>query len=288
MIVEVIVSTYNSVHALELALESIAVQNLSPNSICIADDGSGPETAIAVKEFQAAHPELSVRHVWHEDRGFEKNVILNKAVSTSVADFLIFTDGDCIIHPCFIQRHVDLAHTNQFSCGSLIRLSDAATKTVTKGDVFYGTIFSDEWLRKNDSFNKFTTYLKSMPWNQQLLSMLEILWPIRRTWCGANASAFRTTILKINGFDETMKYGGGDKEFGVRLKNNGIRGRHLRFTAPLIHLDHPRSYKDSEKRKKHRAMIAHTRATRKTWTEHGIDKIPMPEAIINHSHLQQT
>ena len=39
-----------------------------------------------------------------------------------------------------------------------------------------------------------------------------------------------------------MYYGGEDKEFGVRLINARIKGKHLRYTAPLYHIDHGRSY----------------------------------------------
>ena len=38
----------------------------------------------------------------------------------------------------------------------------------------------------------------------------------------------------LNGYDTTIKYGGEDKEFGIRLGNAGITGRHLRYTAPLF------------------------------------------------------
>ena len=63
-----------------------------------------------------------MRHVWHEDRGFEKAAILNRAIATSEAEFLIFIDGDVLIAPGFIARHLELARPGRFSTGSLIRL----------------------------------------------------------------------------------------------------------------------------------------------------------------------
>ena len=41
----------------------------------------------------------AVRHVWHEDEGFRKNAILNRAIATSEADFLVFIDGDVLMRP---------------------------------------------------------------------------------------------------------------------------------------------------------------------------------------------
>lgn len=63
----------------------------------------------------------------------------------------------------------------------------------------------------------------------------------------------------MNGFDETMRWGGGDKDLGVRLTNAGVRGRHLRFTAPLVHLDHPRGYADPAHKAANKARIRATR-----------------------------
>ena len=93
---------------------------------------------------------------------------------------------------------------------------------------------------------------------------------MQRALCGANASLFRTDALRVNGFDESIKYGGGDKEFGVRLANAGVRGQHLRYSAPLVHLDHPRGYRDEALIRRHKAHIRDVRRQRTRWTEHGI------------------
>ena len=274
---ELIISTYNSPRALVLTLLSVARQDVRPGSVCIADDGSGPETAAAIAAVQARYPDLPIRHVWHEDRGFEKNVILNRAIATSDADYLIFIDGDCLIHPCFIARHLEVARRDRFCSGSLIRLDDATTKSVTEEDVLEGRVFDIDWLRRSGALRRFTAWLKAAPLPKPVLAALEHVYPFGRNWCGGNGSAYRDAILAVNGLDETMKYGGGDKEFGIRLANSGVKGRHLRFTAPLVHLDHPRGYKDPEKIRAHRLKIAEARRTGKIWAEAGI-RPPEPAA----------
>jgi hypothetical protein len=62
----------------------------------------------------------------------------------------------------------------------------------------------------------------------------------------------------------------------VRLANSGVRGRTLRFTAPVVHLDHPRGYRDAEAIRRQREMIGAARRTGKSWTEDGIVKGPRP------------
>ncbi|MCR8726830.1 glycosyltransferase [Frigidibacter sp. ROC022] len=270
MRIELVISTYNAPRSLRLTLLSVPGQRRRPDSICIADDGSGPETAAVIRDFAAAHPDLAPRHVWHPDRGFEKNAILNKAVASSQADLMIFTDGDCLMHPGFVARHAELADPRRYACGSLIRLNAAATAAVTEEDVTSGRVFDRGWLRAQGAFDRLTSWLKSGALPRPLATLLERSSPVRRTWSGSNASAFRSAIVAVNGFDEAMKYGGEDKEFGVRLANSGVRGRHLRFSAPLVHLDHARSYVDAAKLRENRARIIEARRSGRSWTPNGL------------------
>ena len=269
---ELIVATYNSPDALTLCLTSVARQTALPDSICIADDGSGPDTGAAIDAFAAAHPALRFRHVWHEDEGFRKATILNRAIATSDADFLIFIDGDVLIHPVFIARHLALAARGRFATGSLIRLDAEATAAVTPEMVASGTVFDRDWLRANRAIDRLGTWLKTMPMPMPVQAFLDRATPVQRALCGANASLFRADALKVNGFDETIRYGGGDKEFGVRLANAGVRGCHLRYTAPLVHLDHPRGYKDPALIATHKARIRAVRDQRSAWSDAGIAK----------------
>lgn len=269
---ELILTTYNDPRSLALCLLSVARQRVLPDWLCVADDGSGPETAAVIRAFRADHPRLALRHLWHEDRGFRKCTILNEAIRSSAADFLIFLDGDVMIRPDFAARHLDLARRGRFSTGSLIRLDREATASVTPQMVLDGTVFSRPWLSANRAIPGLSTWLKTAPLPKPLLNLLELTSPVRRVLCGANWSAFRDDILKVNGFDETITHGGLDKELGERLTNAGIPGRHLRFSAPLVHLDHPRGYADAAKKAAQKEFIRRVRRERITWTPDGIVK----------------
>lgn len=269
---ELILTTYNDPRSLALCLLSVACQRVLPDLVCVADDGSGPETAATIAAFRADHPGLTLRHLWHEDRGFRKCTILNEAIRTSAADFLIFLDGDVMIRPDFTARHLELARRGRFSTGSLIRLDADATASVTPQMVTDGTVFSRPWLRANRAIPGLSTWLKTAPLPKPLLNLLELTSPVRRVLCGANWSAFRDDILKVNGFDETITHGGLDKELGERLTNAGVPGRHLRFSAPLVHLDHPRGYADAAKKAAQKEFIRRVRRERIDWTPNGIVK----------------
>jgi glycosyltransferase involved in cell wall biosynthesis len=267
--VELIISTYNCPRSLALCLVSVGLQDLASDGICIADDGSGPETRALIEGF-AARSTVPVRHIWHPDTGFEKGAILNRAIATSSAVFLVFIDGDVMINPGFLRRHVNLARTGRFSTGSLIRLDASSTAGMTADKITTGLVFQPKWLRDNRAIRGATDWLKSAPLPRVLLDLIERIYPIRRSFCGANASAFRSDIMAVNGYDERIKYGGQDKDLGVRLKMAGVLGRHVRFTTPLVHLDHPRGYDSPEVR--NREIRAETAALNRARTPYGIEK----------------
>lgn len=273
---ELILSTYNNPRSLALCLESIAAQRVATDSICIADDGSGPETRAVIEAFRDRHPHLAVRHVWHPDRGFQKCEILNKAIASSGADVIVFIDGDVLIHPDFVARHLELTRPGLFATGSLIRLDAEATASVAPEMVRDGTVFDRRWLKRNRAIGKVSTWLKTRPFPVPVMDVLERLSPVTRALCGANASVWTSDLMKVNGFDETVKYGGLDKNMGVRLNNAGVRGRHLRYSAPLVHLDHPRSYADPEQMRRQKQTIRALRRSGDYWTPHGIVKEPAP------------
>ncbi len=267
--VELILSTFNNVRSLELCLVSVGTQDAALSSICIADDGSGPETRAVIEAF-SRRSKVPVRHVWHPDNGFEKGAILNQSIASSKAELLVFIDGDVLINPGFVRRHIRLAKRGQFLTGSLIRLDAAASAQVTPDLIRSKAIFAANWLRANRAFQSTTDWLKSAPLPTWILNIIERIYPIKRSFCGANSSAFRDDILAVNGYDERIKYGGQDKDIGVRMKMAGTKGRHVRFTTPLLHLDHPRGYDRPEIRARNRAIRAETKARGMAATAHGI------------------
>ena len=266
---ELIIATYNKPKHLRVVLNAVPSQIELPDCICIADDGSGAETRDVISAFVAKHPHIQLRHEWHADEGFAKNRILNQAIETSQADHLIFIDDDCVMHPKFIQRHRALAHPERFMAGSVIRLSADITERYLKDNQL-------DWAANGAPVgwrsSKLSQRLKSGLLLKPLLPLLDRVSPVKKNWAGGNASAHRQALIDVNGFDETLMYGGEDKELGARLTNNGVKGRHIRYTAPLYHLDHGRGYVDAKAQAANRRRIEEVRRDGITFTPHGIKK----------------
>src|SRR5688572_10333062 len=137
MKVSVVISTYNSPQWLEKVLWGYECQTYRNFELVIADDGSGEETREIINQFKAGS-RLEVIHVWHEDRGFQKSEILNKAIQASTTDYLIFSDGDCIPRKYFVNVHVRNAAPGYFLSGGYFMLPIDTTHAITREDILSG------------------------------------------------------------------------------------------------------------------------------------------------------
>ncbi len=236
----VVFTTYNRPHDLARVLAGYARQTYGKFEIVIADDGSADETRKCIESARSEWA-LDIRHVWHEDDGFRKCKILNRAITETQADYLIFTDGDCIPHPQFVAGHLALARPGHFISGGCVRLNETATRAVAPENVLDGRVFEADWLLQNgeSNFNLRKLRLSAPPWH----NVMNTLTTTRPTWNGHNSSTWREEVLAVNGFDERLGYGGLDREFGERLQRCGMRGIQARYSLICLHLEHPRPYR---------------------------------------------
>jgi len=270
MQLSVIFTTYNSPLWLEKVLWGYQYQKFKDFEVIVADDGSTFETSDVIKKMQQ-HVDFPIRHVWHEDEGFRKCEILNKAILASNSDYLVFSDADCIPREDFLQVHYNTKEKNHFLSGGAIRLPMFLSSLIKPNDIFSQDAFSKKWLIKNGFKSSFVKNLK-LGKNKSFAEIMNKITPTKATWNGGNASAWKKDILAVNGFDERMKYGAEDREFGERMMNNGIRNKQIRYTAVCIHLDHERSYVNEKDLNNNAAIRKETKMKRKTWTDFGIQK----------------
>lgn len=269
--VSVIFTTYNSPDWLEKTVWGFACQTHRPEQIVIADDGSTPETKQRIDTLRN-ETKLSIDHVWQEDDGFRKTLILNKAIVAATGDYLIFTDGDCIPRADFVETHLKHAERGRFLSGGYFKLPMETSRAITKDDIVSGRCFDVGWLRTHGLAKTYkAAKLTAKGWRRALYNRLT---PAGATWNGHNASGWREDIVAANGFDARMQYGGEDRELGERLMNAGIKPKQIRYSAVCLHLDHARGYVDETAIEKNRAIRRETRRSRRVRTEHGISSLP--------------
>lgn len=243
MKIAVVVTTYNRPDALAAVLEGFLAQRDRNFEIVTADDGSGAETAGIVTAFRE-RANFEVHHVWQDDQGFRAGAIRNRALARTKADYVVFTDGDCIPLPNFVAGHRRLAERGWFVAGNRILLGETLSRRVLAERLPIHHWSVGKWLF---SFFKGEVNRWLPLWSVSVPGWLRRL-PARR-WQGVmtcNLSAWREDLLNVNGFDEVYEgWGLEDSDLTLRLLHSGIRRKSARFAAPVIHLWHPENDRTS-------------------------------------------
>lgn len=270
MVLSVVFTTYNEPEWLEKVLWGYQCQTFKDFEVLIADDGSAQATRqrIAAMQEKVSFP---IRHIWHEDRGFRKCTILNKAIQCAAADYLVFSDGDCIPRKDFLQAHLHSRSGGAFLSGGAVRLPMALSCAVSREDIVSQRVFDKRWLKSRGFRQNLVKQLK-LTRNTRLGVLLNHLTPTKATWNGGNASAWKKDVLAVNGFNESMRYGAEDREFGTRLENAGLRSVQIRYSAVCLHLDHSRGYRNPQDLENNQRVWKQTRRNKTVHTPYGIVK----------------
>jgi len=269
MRVAVVITTYNWPRALELCLHGYAVQRYRDFQLVIADDGSGPETRTLIERMRGESG-LRIEHVWHEDRGFRKSEILNRAIVAADADYLIFSDHDTIPEPDLVGTHVRHARRGRFLAGGYVKLNERVSARITVDDVRSGRATRLPWLVAHG----FVPPRKVLRWSPAPVgALLDAVTPTPARWHGNNASTFRDHLIEVNGFDMEMGYGGQDAALGDRLENLGVRPTRIRHRCVAVHLWHERPWRDEEGKRRNDAIRERIRANREVRATRGIAEL---------------
>lgn len=266
----VIITTYNQPAWLEKVLWGYGSQSRRDFQVVVADDGSTAETRALIRRAEA---EFGGRlaHVWQEDLGFRKCEILNRAILSTVAEYLIFTDGDCIPRIDFVQRHIELAEPGRFLSAGVVWLPAELSRAITREDVTESRLADPKWLRQH-GWHGGRRRLRLVQ-NRLTATALDALTPTAPSFNGHNASVWRDALIAVNGFDAQMGYGGLDRALGERLRNLGIRGKQVRHRAVCFHLDHDRPYRKPEVVQRNREIRERIRRSGEVRARQGIAEL---------------
>ena len=99
----VIISVYKDSVALALIINSLSKQTVHNFEIIVSEDGESDaiyKTISDLVEFP-----LPIQHLTQTDSSFRKNIALNRDIHASNTEHIIFIDGDCVVHPNFMEAH---------------------------------------------------------------------------------------------------------------------------------------------------------------------------------------
>lgn len=238
-----IIAIYNNIRFLKVVLDSLHYQTEKDFEIIIAEDGK----STVVKEFLDNYPfEQSWQHVSQEDAGWQKNKAMNMAIRAAKAEWLIFIDGDCVLHNRFIEMHLRYRQENRILAGKRVKLDKS------------GSLFV---LEDSSNIPKLPRYLlKKMIFGKGLIRYIEegffispdnllgFIPKIRKLnhLTGSNMSFSRKAIYSINGFDEDYQLPavGEDYDLTWRFNKAGFKHFSVRNLAVQYHLQHKENWVD--------------------------------------------
>jgi len=242
MKIEVIMSAYNNLCDLQLVLNGYRRQSEPNFSICIADDGSGPEVRHLIEQYT----DLNIRHVWQEDHGFRKTRIVNNAITTSQAEHIILTDGDCIPSPDFVADHKEMASPDKFTVGVRVYIKKDISQRLRNQTLDITALFNVSWLLLQSIKKKISKSEQAMKYPTWLLPLVTKLKP-RMNRFGSNLAMSRQSLCEVNGFDEDYEgWGGEDTDLIWRLSEHGLTPTGALGRCRQYHLDHKPSNKNTD------------------------------------------
>ncbi len=240
--VSLIISFYNNIDLLKIIFAALEQQTFKAFEVVIADDGSSKEVVRKVHKLMVSSS-FPVQHCWHEDQGWRKNIILNQAVLSSRSNYLIFIDGDCIPHRCFIEEHFEHRHPGIVLTGRRVQLTQRLSTQLTENRIINGsferhlkikllisTVFQKK-LHIENAFRIKKPYLRKVFVKDKVKGIV-----------GCNFSAHKADILKVNGFDERFLHPGTgeDTDLCRRMKRAGIMTISKKHLLTVYHIFHKR------------------------------------------------
>jgi glycosyltransferase involved in cell wall biosynthesis len=255
-----VVSTYERPDALAAVLDSVSRQRAAPDEIVIADDGSGAATTELIQSFRRRSA-VPVRVVSQPHEGFRLTRLRNLAIAASTADYLVFIDGDMLLHQGFVADHRRQARHGLFTQGVRVRADAALTARLIADPAMELSPGS-----RGLGFLRRAYLLRS----RRLAALTRRLANHVIAIKGCNQGFWRDDLVRVNGFNEDIQgWGPEDKELCARLANAGIERQSLMFGGIAVHLHHPPASRAALPA--NLAVLETTLRERRTWCEHGLD-----------------
>ncbi|MFI3296504.1 MAG: glycosyltransferase [bacterium] len=234
----IIISVYKNSDALIAVLNSLRQQTVQDFEVIVSEDGESAEIKKSVAEYDWFCPH---QHLTQADDGWQKNRALNRAIIAAKTDWLIFVDGDCLLHRRFVEMHLRYAQPQRILVGKRVKLSQPLSEKLLTRELSLQSLACVIWLRliTHRGCRYVDEGIFVPPFGScQLRSAKKLT--------GCNMSFSREAIMAINGFDEdyTLPAVGEDADLVWRFRAAGFELFSVRNRAITYHLYHKENWSD--------------------------------------------
>ena len=246
MKVTIIISVYKNVKALELVLDSILDQSVKVGEIIVSEDGNSK----IMQEFISTLHIPNLIHLTQEDLAWRKNIALNNSIRKSTGEYLIFIDGDVILHKRFIEGHIHCAKPKRVCAGKRVELGPNYTQKLFDKTLSLQEL-SNHFIRKiislhKDNVRHYEDGIYVSPDSyiyKKFIQKKSINYLI-----GCNFSCYKKDIESINGFNEDYRHPaiGEDVDINWRFRADNTEVISCRNIANVYHLWHKKGFGSAE------------------------------------------
>jgi len=237
--ISLVAAVYNKPENLRLVIAAVARQSFTDFELIVADDGSGPAIADVITWAHArfAYP---ITHLWHEDRGWRKNTMLNNAIRAARGEHIVFIDGDCLPSRYFLLDHWRERGHRKVLLGRRVEASERWSKALTLTKIESGEFEKLGWTEIKEGLAGRSLRVEDGIRMPSALVRAILLRNVRGM-LGSNFSAARSDLFAVNGFDELYDGPGcgEDSDIQYRLSLIGVTAKSLRNLAVQYHIWHP-------------------------------------------------
>ncbi len=244
--ITIIISVYKNVKALKLVIDSIVNQTISVYEIIVSEDGQSSE----MKEFISTLNIVNLIHLTQEDIKWRKNIALNNSIKKASGDYLIFIDGDVVLHNRFVEGHIYCSKPKRVCAGKRVELGAKYTQSLYDNLLNIDTL-ANSFIRRIISLHKDKVrhyedgiYIEPKGYlYNNFIQKKHINYLI-----GCNFSCYKKDIESINGFDEDYKLPaiGEDVDINWRFRADGTEVISCRNIANVYHLYHKKGFGSNE------------------------------------------
>lgn len=224
-----IISVYKNTAALGAILRSLEQQTEQDFEVIISEDGENADMSAFIKAYPFSWP---MQHITQKDEGWRKERALNRAVMAAETDWLVFIDGDCVLHPRFMEYHIRYQQRGVMLAGKRVKLNPELSERCMRGEKLH--LFPYLFSRRGCRYVEEAFFCSwAERWRRSVKHLV-----------GSNMSMSKEDLLAINGFDENYRLPATGEDYDIewRMKANGCKIVSLRNLAIQYHLYHKENW----------------------------------------------
>ena len=231
--VNLFICVYKNIPFLRKVLDSVEQQIYKNFTVTVVEDGDFEEMKTFLQNYKCS---FSILHLQQEDKGFRKNKILNAGLRENKAELCIFIDGDCVLHPKFIQEYVKYYDGSSILFSKRTNLDAKTSELLLNSNTIVPnklTMILNKSTRVEDS-----VYLPFKPVKKVLNPKI----------IGCNMAIPFSTLQAVNGFDEDYEMTGYGEDVDIewRMLKHGFSFLNMKFHAIQFHLNHDRPDREDQ------------------------------------------